>query len=132
MIRRLLSTAGCMLAFAAIPSTLQAQAPTSADLAAGQRAFRACLTCHTVEEGLHRRGPSLYGVVDRRAGTQPGFQYSQAMRLSGVIWTDDNLIRYVMSRPSFMPGTRSAMASVRSADQAAQLVAYMRTVTGAR
>jgi cytochrome c len=133
MLRPFLISASFAIALAIVPSHLMAQAPSANDLAQGQRTFsRSCSACHTLQEGQHRRGPSLFGVMGRRAGTQPGFNYSQAMTLSDVIWDEATLGRYVMNPRGFMQGNRSGMTPIRDEVRVRQLTAYMRSVASAR
>lgn len=76
------------------------------DARQGERAFEThCAGCHSVEPGDHRAGPSLYGVVSRPAGVMPGFDYSPAMRESGLIWTPETLDRFLEKPDSVVPDT---------------------------
>lgn len=71
-----------------------------------RRAFEThCAGCHSVEPDDHRAGPSLYGVVGRPAGVMPGFDYSPAMRESGLIWTPETLDRFLEKPDSVVPDT---------------------------
>lgn len=76
------------------------------DARQGERAFEThCVGCHSVEPNDHRAGPSLYGVVGRPAGVMPGFDYSPAMRESGLIWTPETLDRFLEKPDSVVPDT---------------------------
>jgi len=64
-------------------------APMQSEMAAGQKAFAACSICHRVGEGAENVvGPELNGVVGRKAGSVQNFAYSQAMKASGLVWTE--------------------------------------------
>jgi cytochrome c len=53
----------------------------------GEKVFkRFCSACHTTESGANKIGPSLAGVVGRKAASVPAFNYSEASRNSGVTW----------------------------------------------
>ena len=100
------------------------------DAAAGRRVFVKCMACHTVQEGQHRVGPSLYGIVGKTAGTVEGFRnYSPANRDSGVTWTPEVLFDYLESPQTFMPGTRMIFAGLPSEKERADLIAYLESAS---
>ena len=71
----------------------------------GQTAFNNhCRTCHTMEEGDHRQGPSLAGVFGRKAGSLAGYNYSASMKQSGVVWNEDNLDEFIASPDQVVSG----------------------------
>lgn len=62
----------------------------------GQTAFNSnCRTCHTMKEGDHRQGPSLAGVVGREAGSAEGYNFSDSMKQSGIVWDEANLDKFI-------------------------------------
>jgi cytochrome c len=64
-----------------------------------------CRTCHSMREGDHRLGPSLSGVVGRKAGTAPGFRnYSQALASSGIVWDEQTLDKFLANPDALVPG----------------------------
>ena len=68
--------------------------------------FAICAACHsTASDGSHSMGPNLRGVVGRKAGSAPGFQYSSAMRDSGIRWTPQELDSFLTDVPAKVPGT---------------------------
>lgn len=100
------------------------------DAAAGKRVFAKCMACHTVNEGQHRVGPSLYGIVGRTAGTVEGFRnYSPANKDSGVVWTADVLFDYLENPQAFMPGTRMVFPGLPSEKDRADLIAYLQSAS---
>ena len=96
------------------------------DAAAGRRVFARCQTCHVLQDGVNRVGPSLYGIFGRTAGTVEGFRYSEANRDSGLIWTDEIMFEYLENPREFMPGTTMAFPGLRSETDRANLIAYMK------
>ncbi|WP_342240135.1 c-type cytochrome [Inquilinus sp. OTU3971] len=112
-----------LLAFAAL---LGAPLPAAAqDAAAGERAFRTrCATCHSVEPGQNRAGPSLAGIVGRKAGSVEGARYSQALRDSGVTWDARSLDGFLADPRGTVPGT-SMTVRLTDAAQRAAIIAYL-------
>lgn len=106
-----------------------AMAALDGDAAAGKRVFVKCMACHTVQEGQHRVGPSLYGIVGRTAGTIEGFNYTDANKNSGAVWTPDVLFTYLEDPVAFMPGTRMIFAGLPSEQERADLIAYLQSVS---
>ena len=108
------------LVFFAVPAP--AAAPD-----AGEAVFKAqCASCHSVTaRGGSAAGPRLSGVVGRRAGTQPGFAYSPAMKGSGVTWTPDQLKRFLASPAQSMRGNRMPYAGLRDPKKLDALVDWL-------
>jgi len=96
-----------------------------ADSAKGQAIFeQRCAACHSVEPGENDVGPSLAGVVGRKAGSLAGFDYSPALKAAGKVWTGPQLDQFMAGPQKMVPGTRMAMA-VAEADQRQALIAYL-------
>lgn len=93
----------------------------------GEIVFRQCAACHSVTSAMQNRvGPSLYRVVDRKAGIMPGYEYySPAMQSSLVVWTTQNLFDYLASPRTYILGTRMAFAGIRREQDRANLIAYL-------
>ncbi len=80
------------------------EAMAEGDPAAGERAFRQCAACHTLD-GAHRVGPSLQGIFGRTAGTADGFRYSPdvvAAGEAGVVWDAETIFNYLENPPEFL------------------------------
>ena len=106
---------------------LTAVAPAAADpdVAAGERVFRSqCMGCHSVEEGLNRAGPTLYGLFGREAGSIKGFTYSDAMRGANFVWTYQMLDAFLEDPRALVPGTSMVFWGLRSDDRR-RVVAYL-------
>jgi cytochrome c len=100
-------------------------ASMTTDVAAGEKVFALCRSCHVLDEGVNRVGPSLYNVVGRASGSVAGFSYSDANKNSGVTWTTDVLFKYLEDPKGFMPGTKMAFPGIKDAQDRANLVAYL-------
>jgi cytochrome c len=98
-------------------------------LSEGGRAFMKCFSCHSVvagEDGL--QGPNLRGVMGRRAGAVAGFDYSEAMRASGVVWDRAALEAFLQEPERVVPGTRMARPPLASADERRAVIDYLAEV----
>ena len=99
------------------------------DAAAGAAVFKSqCGICHSVQPGRNMVGPSLFGVVGRRAGTIPGFHYSTANKDSGLTWDAATLDRYLTSPSTVVPHTIMTYAGLKDVQKRADLIAYLSTL----
>jgi cytochrome c len=81
-----------------------------------------CGSCHVLN-GIGQ-GPSLVGVVERKAASIPGFNYSDAMKASGLTWTPANLDRFISGPTKLVPGT-AMRAIVADPNDRRDLIAYL-------
>jgi cytochrome c len=88
----------------------------------------ACNVCHSLEPGKTRVGPSLAGVVGRKAGSLPGFAYSEAMKNSGLTWTPEVLDTYLTAPAKLLPGVTMAFPGEADATMRKALIEYLATV----
>jgi len=113
-------------AVAAITLTTAAHA---ADATKGKAVFQAqCAMCHQVKPKALGIGPSLAGVVGRKAGTLPGFAYSPAMKTFAKPWTPALLGTYIAAPMKGVPGNRMPYAGLADAAKRADLIAYLATL----
>lgn len=77
----------------------------AADPAAGEAQWRNCVSCHALEPGENKTGPSLYGVVGRPVGTEEGFNYSGALVAVADTWTPEALNGFLENPRGYAPGT---------------------------
>ena len=115
-----------------------AHSPANAELTeAGKKAIEAagkimfeqrCASCHADDPSRKAYGPSLLGIMGRKAGTLEGFEYSDAMKSSGIVWNENTLRAWMADNDGFMPGTR--MRHVGITDKAEQdfLLAYIKSL----
>jgi cytochrome c len=84
-----------------------AQAQSAADIAKGKALFdQQCKTCHSTVAGQEIQAPSLYGVVGRKAGSDPQFTaYTPAIKSSKLVWTPTNLDKFLSGPGQLIPGT---------------------------
>lgn len=93
---------------------------------AGEAAFRKCASCHQVGRYAQAGyGPQLNGIVGRKAASTPDFKYSEAMKKSGIVWTEQNLAAYLRAPHDMVPGTSMRFWGISDDQQIADLLAYM-------
>ena len=97
------------------------------DAAKGETAFITCKTCHAVETGVNKIGPSLAGIVGRAAGTVAGYSYTPANKNSGITWTPEKLFQYLENPQRVVPGTKMAFAGLPDPQKRADVIAYLGT-----
>jgi cytochrome c len=90
--------------------------------------FNQCAACHSTERDEHGIGPSLAGVFGRRAGTVAGFEFSQAMKDSGLTWNQATLDRYLTDPRGVVPGTTMAYNGVKDAAQRQAVINYLKSL----
>ena len=93
----------------------------------GETVFKKnCAVCHTLEAGKNKIGPSLAGVVGRKAGGVPGFAYSAANKNSGDTWDEQTLDTYLTDPRKFMPGTKMVFAGLKNPEDRKALIEYLK------
>ena len=105
-----------------------AGAAQAADAAAGKDVFKACMACHTTEQGKNKVGPSLHGVGGRQAAAVDGFRYSGPMKekaAAGLTWTQENLDAYLKAPKEVVPGGTMAYAGLKDDAKRADLIAFL-------
>lgn len=108
-------------------AALAGDALPAGNAAGGQRVFNQCMGCHAVGQGAAAGiGPSLNGVVDRKAGTTPGFRYSAAMKSSGLTWDQATLARFLHAPAQTVPGTHMAFGGLAKPQDQADVIAYLK------
>jgi cytochrome c len=121
-----------VVGMAATAGTAAAQSLAQAGEASrGQRVFNTqCRACHTLEkDGASTAGPNLHGVFGRKAGTGGGYDSSDAMKKSGIVWDEATLAEYSRDPKGKVPGTKMLFNGVKNAGQLADLVAYLKEAT---
>ncbi|WP_295524773.1 cytochrome c family protein [Novosphingobium sp. Chol11] len=95
------------------------------DVEHGKTVFARCVACHDLNTGAARLGPSMKGIVGRKAGSVPNFAYSPALKNSKLVWNAATLDAFLTSPMKYVPGTRMPFAGLPSAQDRADLIAYL-------
>lgn len=102
----------------------------SANVDRGKSTTRLCQVCHTLDKGGPTKvGPNLWGVVGRPRASEPGYDYSAAMKAKGGTWTFDELDKFLAGPQKYIPGTKMTFTGVDNDKQRADLIAYLRTLS---
>ena len=112
-----------------VPFALIAQAQGVGDAQRGTQVFAQCKICHSFEAGKNMVGPSLHGLIGRKAGSAPGFAYSPAMKNSNVTWNNDTLSKYLTDPKAFIPGDKMAFTGIKDPTKLGDLLAYLNQAT---
>ena len=105
-----------------------AAAPEESD--EGQVAFNnSCRTCHSFKAGDNRLGPSLHGIVGRKAGSMEGFAFSPAMKGSGVTWDAATLDKFISDPNQVVSGNKmQPFGGIADAGERKKIVDYLGTL----
>lgn len=111
-------------------SIVASRPATAGDALAGHDVFRSeCAECHSPIQGHNKKGPSLFGIVDRQAGSLSDYHYSDALRQANWTWTVDKL-RVYLSQPAKRanPGTKMKYDGLNDPKELDDLLTYLGTL----
>ena len=115
-------------------AALLAQLPApynTADLSNGESKFALCSTCHTLPEGgPNMTGPNLHGIFGRKAGTLPGFTYSDGLKAAGWTWDAAHIDTWITDPKADVPGTKMTFAGLKDPKDRTDVIAYLMVNTG--
>lgn len=102
--RRMGAVVGAVLCAGGVAAAAETEPPS---LERGEALWAKCHSCHTYQAGGRNLvGPRLYGIFGRKAGSVADYHYSEAMKKSGIVWTDGTLDGYLAATQDFMPGNK--------------------------
>ncbi len=102
---------------------------SAADAAKGKKVYNKCRACHALAAGKHRIGPSLKGVIGRKAGTAEKYRYSKAMvkaGAGGLVWDEKSLGEYLKKPRAFVKGTKMVFPGLKKPTDLANLLAFLK------
>ncbi|MFK3790179.1 c-type cytochrome [Pseudomonas piscis] len=110
-------------------SMLFSSPAVAGDAEVGAKLFkRLCSGCHNIGPSVRSSfGPELNGIIDRPAGNAQDYQYSTAMKSSGIVWTRDKLTQYLQDPKGVVPGTRMIFWGLSDEEKIDNLLAYLQT-----
>ena len=111
-----------------------AQAPAAVeggDAIVGRQVFRKCQACHSMESGKVLVGPSLAGIFGRKAGSQPNYSYSPAMKQAGITWDAKTLAAYLTDPQKVVPGNKMPFAGLKTEHDRNDVIAFLAAPPGA-
>ena len=98
----------------------------------GRKVFLRCQACHSLKEGQNRVGPSLHGIIGRKAGSLASFtRYSPAMKSADVVWNEETLNKYLKNPRAFVPGNAMAFPGLPKEEDRENLIAFLKQASEA-
>jgi cytochrome c len=98
----------------------------TADPIKGQKVFKKCVACHSLQEGKNKIGPSLYNLLGRKAGSVDGYKYSKAMKNSGVVWDEESLDMFLTKPRKFIKKTKMLFRGIKKKSLRDDLISYLK------
>jgi cytochrome c len=115
-----------LIAAAALLATLTGTG-VAQDVEKGANAFKVCMACHSIGEGAKNKiGPELNGLDGRNSGSAAGFNYSDANKNSGIVWSEATFKEYIKDPRAKIPGTKMIFPGIKIEQQANDLWAYIK------
>ena len=114
----------------AIDAKDSAGAALTGDPEHGKALFKQCQTCHFLEKGKNFTGPSLFGVIGRKAGTVEGYVYSKGNKESGKVWSEQTIFEYLEDPRKAVPGTKMSFPGLKKPQDRADVIAFLQANGG--
>lgn len=115
---------------AATPAAATAPAHLEGDAARGQQVYKKCQACHSLEPGRNGLGPSLAGIVGQKAADVPNYNFSAAMKGSGLTWDVATLDRYLADPQKVVPGNKMPFPGLKTENERSAVIAYLVKISG--
>lgn len=118
------------LVLAALGLICLSAASHAQDAEQGAKVFKKCVTCHTADDATNKIGPTLKGIVGRKAASVEGYKYSPAMlakAAEGVVWDEATLTNYLPDPKKFVPGTKMTFPGLKKPEEVTNIIAYLKT-----
>lgn len=114
----------------ALLSLIPATSAAAAEASPGAAELQKCKICHSLDKGgANRVGPNLFGIFGRKAGAVDGFNYSDAMKRSGIVWDEQTLAEYLRDPKDSLPGTRMSFPGIKDAAAMSDLLRQLKQAT---
>ena len=113
--------------FVALLAVAGAGEASAQDAAAGEKVFGVCKACHQLgETAKNNVGPQLNGIIGRKSGTVPGYNYTAANKDSGITWDEATFREYIKDPKAKIPGTKMIYAGLKDEQRTNDLIAYLK------
>ena len=117
-----------LLGLLAASAAAAQDAPAAGDPALGEKVFIKCKACHQIGEGARNSvGPEQNGLIGRHSASVPGYNYSEAMKSSGLVWDEATFKDYIRDPKAKVPGTKMAFAGLTKQSDIDNITAYLKT-----
>ncbi len=111
-------------------AALSGAALADGDAAKGEKVYNKCKTCHDVDKGINKVGPTLKGVVGRAVASVEGYKYSDDMMAKGqegAKWDEATLAVYLKDPKAYVPKTKMVFAGLKKDDEVEDVIAFLKT-----
>jgi cytochrome c2 len=96
------------------------------DLERGRKLYLKCRACHSLKENEpHKIGPNLFKIIGSKAGSMKGYNYSDALSKSEIVWTIENLDLWLEKPYEIIPGNKMVFSGMRKQEDRNDLIAYV-------
>ena len=117
----------CLFLISIVGAIVPASPAWGQDVEKGKAAFAKCVACHPLD-GKNSLGPSLHGIVGRKAGSVEGFRYSRAMKNANIVCDEKTLNSFLDDPQKVVPGTTMPFSGIADSKERADLIAYLETL----
>jgi cytochrome c len=118
-----------MLAALAVMIACAGPALADGDVEKGAKVYMKCKTCHDIEKGVNKVGPTLKGLVGRKGAAVADYKYSEAMlakAAEGLVWDEATLEAYLPDPKAYVPKTKMVFAGLKKPEEIEHLIAYLK------
>ena len=97
----------------------------------GENIAKKCMACHTIAKGeANRIGPNLWGIVGHNVASVAGYTYSSALQAQkDKVWDYERLNHFLAAPQKFVPGTKMSFAGLSKAEDRANMIIYLRSMS---
>jgi nitrite reductase (NO-forming) len=107
------------------PSKPAAAAAIGGDAEAGRQIYKKCQACHSRESGKNALGPSLAGIVGKKSGEVPNYDYSAAMKAANIVWDAATLDAYLLDPQKVVPQNKMPFPGLKTVNERKDVIAYL-------
>ena len=127
----LVSLSSCsLLSFQPFAFAEMTPAGQEALVKAGETMYKhRCRVCHSNDMKHPSYGPPLKNILGRKAGSVPGFNYSDALKNSGIVWNEKKLREWIKDNKSVMPGTRMRHVGITDKTEQDFLLTFLKHIS---